>query len=647
MAPQCSGHEAPPPRPLFTSVGCMYCATSTRPAGCSNESDDTCRTQDYCCVEVSREVPPEVKQEPDPLASLKLPVDPVDFIMESNRSAVLGVLSRPFDWPLETDVAHCQRRCWSNGLCYLYTYFGNKFTAGLEWRHRCVTWDERTAAIHGRAAPSSWTPEAFTYSGAKKAKSYSDIVITIRTAEDEGSTTTGPFALFVCSAPDSCAEHSPIAITSDNCEAAVNCFLPGATSRYVTTIAIPKGFRLHKVRFEALTDDPWTVESIVVDLEGMIGIYRGKVTLSQTNGPWHFDVGCVTTSGWGSTAVPGTPCGPRPALSCYIGFGPHGWCWVDKDHSAWGSCAPECHRYDEVKTFSKQKKTSTLSCAELDWPSWSPYNSDRSVCSSSKDVPLSACSGELTWVGAKQFCEGVGARLCTEAELEANEAAGTGCDYDGQLIWSSTSCKRGSYAVRTGKASLENSSSTTCLEATLQDANARCCADARRMIVKFERSQRDAHSLPGRMKASSKRGLAEWQVVEGTNRRGDTGFFLQSGMLDDQAPFDDQSVDVILENVPVAERGGEIEFWFRIDSEREADQLHFYIDGQEVFGVFPASGKIDWTIARFPFPPLKDGRNLHTFLWRYQKDATYTYGRDIACIDEIVVYGIVGNNEEK
>merc|ERR1719353_441366 len=131
-------------------------------------------------------------------------------------------------------------------------------------------------------------------------------------------------------------------------------------------------------------------------------------------------------------------------------------------------------------------------------------------------------------------------------------------------------------------------------------------------------------------------------VVAGSNYEGKESFFLQSGMTDDQAPFNEQYLEISLTEVAIAERGGEIEFYFRIDSERGTDQLHFYVDGQEERRAgFPTSGKISWKMARFAFPERED-RGLHTFTWRYQKDASHSMGRDAACLDRIVIYGIIG-----
>ena len=130
--------------------------------------------------------------------------------------------------------------------------------------------------------------------------------------------------------------------------------------------------------------------------------------------------------------------------------------------------------------------------------------------------------------------------------------------------------------------------------------------------------------------------------MSGINYKGEPDYFLQSGMLNDQAPLDNEHVDIILDDVSVAERGGEIEFYFKTDSEPGADKLRFFIDGREqVTNAFPASGKIDWQIARFAFPALQ-GNEKHKFRWSYQKDSTMTVGQDVGYIDQITVFGIIG-----
>jgi len=48
-----------------------------------------------------------------------------------------------------------------------------------------------------------------------------------------------------------------------------------------------------------------------------------------------------------------------------------------------------------------------------------------------------ACASEKTFVEASSICELAGARLCSAAELAAGCTAGTGCNHDSDLVWSS------------------------------------------------------------------------------------------------------------------------------------------------------------------------------------------------------------------
>jgi hypothetical protein len=47
------------------------------------------------------------------------------------------------------------------------------------------------------------------------------------------------------------------------------------------------------------------------------------------------------------------------------------------------------------------------------------------------------------WAHASSICRAVGARLCTSAELQAEETRGSGCAHDREWVWSSTACDGG------------------------------------------------------------------------------------------------------------------------------------------------------------------------------------------------------------
>ena len=87
------------------------------------------------------------------------------------------------------------------------------------------------------------------------------------------------------------------------------------------------------------------------------------------------------------------------------------------------------------------------SCSELAAAA-SPSNSgwdatvghDPTVCGES-DNTLGGCSGaNNNFSMATAFCEAPGARLCSWRELMDNEAEGSGCTFDTQLVWAADAC---------------------------------------------------------------------------------------------------------------------------------------------------------------------------------------------------------------
>lgn len=70
-----------------------------------------------------------------------------------------------------------------------------------------------------------------------------------------------------------------------------------------------------------------------------------------------------------------------------------------------------------------------------------------------------------------------------------------------------------------------------------------------------------------------------------------------------------------------------LSFYAKVSCERGADYLYFYIDGTRE-GLW--TGNIDWQKCSFPVP---QGR--HTFLWKYEKDDSYSSGSDCAWIDDV------------
>jgi len=123
---------------------------------------------------------------------------------------------------------------------------------------------------------------------------------------------------------------------------------------------------------------------------------------------------------------------------------------------------------------------SASTCEGLGWFNAGMYG-DPLVCGESKvDIGGGACSGLKMLDEAMAFCEGVGARLCTFSELLADEAKGTGCGYDSQLVWSSTPCDHmfdPPYAVTRGGSANDSITTKDC-QVSVDENYVRCCADS-------------------------------------------------------------------------------------------------------------------------------------------------------------------------
>ncbi|CAJ1388757.1 unnamed protein product [Effrenium voratum] len=427
-------------------------------------------------------------------------------------------------------------------------------------------------------------------------------------------------------------DRKALVLTDQSCEQGRHCLSTGYEATFVKNIMLPSSFRLHGVRVETVGSSVWSVDSLQVRVDGQKGRFTGPAAVAKTR-PLFFSVGCVTQASELSSVPAGTPC----LWPCLGASTAQKYCYVDEEKKKWGYCAPAC----ETKSTEDSQMKSELTCAELNWPTRSSANDDGAVCAASDEAPLKGCSGEVPWSTAQRNCKEVGARLCTRSELEADEAAGTGCGMDRTRVWSGTKCGTNEFLSLVGATAFRGQLKPRCTVADEPLARVRCCADARALRLRFRRSDRDAHALPAGLSIENSGGLMNWAVVSGTNWRGDFGFFLQSGMRGLLAPKDGQHLDVLLSGVHTAPRGGIIEFFYRIDSERQADLLRFFIDEMEQnTGGLPASGTVAWTKASFSFSGSK--MKTHTFRWRYEKDGSESLGKDVACIDDIVVHGIRG-----
>ena len=85
---------------------------------------------------------------------------------------------------------------------------------------------------------------------------------------------------------------------------------------------------------------------------------------------------------------------------------------------------------------------STRSCGELNLTESGKTFGSESVCAGSEFG--GSCFPAVSWAEADQICTSAGARLCSAAELQTDEARGSGCGLDGYWSWSSHPCGGGS-----------------------------------------------------------------------------------------------------------------------------------------------------------------------------------------------------------
>jgi hypothetical protein len=139
---------------------------------------------------------------------------------------------------------------------------------------------------------------------------------------------------------------------------------------------------------------------------------------------------------------------------------------------------PTCYRGAAGRGFTcaagsacASTAVSAKSCGELGWAA-EAYGSPL-VCGESK--PSGSCSGRVPWLDAQAFCAGAGARLCTLAEIQADEARGSGCAANTALVWTST--KAAGVAIWAAPGSSVGDASTSAAFAETDLFKARCCAD--------------------------------------------------------------------------------------------------------------------------------------------------------------------------
>lgn len=86
----------------------------------------------------------------------------------------------------------------------------------------------------------------------------------------------------------------------------------------------------------------------------------------------------------------------------------------------------------------------------LGWETGYVMSKDGKTCARSRFGPKNTCLPAGTFYEAQAACKADGAKLCTTAELSADVAAGSGCGFDTQLVWTGDECPKTSRSFDTG-----------------------------------------------------------------------------------------------------------------------------------------------------------------------------------------------------
>ena len=108
-------------------------------------------------------------------------------------------------------------------------------------------------------------------------------------------------------------------------------------------------------------------------------------------------------------------------------------------------------------------------CATLGWETIG------SVCGESDKAfkkGLDKCFTNKNHPDAERKCLKLGARMCSQADIEAGVGVGTGCNFDSKFLWTSTSCGANSYVRAKGNGMGERVCTTAKSKGSM-----RCCSD--------------------------------------------------------------------------------------------------------------------------------------------------------------------------
>eukprot|EP01046_Picozoa_sp_COSAG06_P018310 COSAG06_NODE_1269_length_10057_cov_2.547846_3_plen_1844_part_01 len=141
--------------------------------------------------------------------------------------------------------------------------------------------------------------------------------------------------------------------------------------------------------------------------------------------------------------------------------------------------------YNYTTELRSAAQSNAATCAELGWDAG--RSGSASVCgaSHSTDNDPWGCS-EGDWQTAWNTCDSIGARLCTVPELFDNEGRGTGCNYDGRMIWSSSPNhleSNGAYCAAGQMMTVHGSGMGGTCTPTESTQAIRCCADIARPVA--------------------------------------------------------------------------------------------------------------------------------------------------------------------
>jgi hypothetical protein len=154
----------------------------------------------------------------------------------------------------------------------------------------------------------------------------------------------------------------------------------------------------------------------------------------------------------------------------------------DRDYThLLADCAQHANPSSSTAAAAAAPCASSRSCAELSWPletQWGTHANDV-VCA---PRPADAICSHGTWAEAAVMCESQGARLCTLDDLSGSETAGTGCGFDAQRTWTSSTsvgaaCSPGAHSSAAGHPSHWAATGPECTRDSTVLA-VRCCADS-------------------------------------------------------------------------------------------------------------------------------------------------------------------------